>query len=69
MENRSIAEGKAGWEAQQLPCCLAPLCLQCWRLNTHESLLTFITDLFSHPLHLIDVTGIYSPEDDDDKNK
>lgn len=50
-------------------CCLAPLCLQFWRLNTRECLLIFITDLFSHPLYLIGFTGIYLPEDNDDKNR
>lgn len=59
-------EGRLGSTA--MLCCLAPLCLQFWKLNTHESLLIFITDLFSHPLHLW-FTGIYSPEDNDDKNK
>lgn len=60
-------EGRLGSTA--MFCCQAPLWLQFWRLNTCETLLTFITDLFSHPLHLIGFPGIYSPEDDDDKNK
>lgn len=62
-----IGEGRLG--STTMLCCLAPLCLQFWRLNTHESLLTFITALFSHPLHLICRTGIYSPKDNGVKNE